>query len=130
MVPPFGDSVLERLVEMSTLNGDAEYRQMLTDRVIAESLVVAGLEREQANYEEIIRSLQTARTQTEGSEPEMERSLIQSRLDEAFDAVVRVVGHVNAIYQELSTYNLNPIDPPLLRDFRIHAPDGALRFRA
>jgi hypothetical protein len=109
MVPPFGDSVLERLVEMSTLNGDAEYRQRLTDRVIAESLVVAGLEREQANYEEIIRSLQTARTQTEGREPEMELSLIQSQLDEAFDAVVRVVGHVNTIYEELSTYNLNPM---------------------
>jgi hypothetical protein len=108
MVPQFGDSVLERLVEMSTLNGDAEYRQMLTDRVIAESLVVAGLEREQANYEEIIRALQTARTAIEGSEFDMERSTIQSGLDETFDAVVSVVGHVNTIYQELSTYNLNP----------------------
>jgi len=108
MVTGLGDSVLERLVEMSSLSSDADYRQMLTDRVIAESLVVARLEREQANYEEVIRSLQEVRTPTENSDDEIKRSTIEARLNEAFDSVAKVVGNANAIYQELSTYNLNP----------------------
>ena len=108
MVPQFDDSVLERLVEMSTMNGDAEYRQMLTDRVIAESLVVARLEREQANYEEVIRALQETRTPQAQSDHEIQQSLVESELESTFDEVVKVVDNVNAIYQELSLYNLNP----------------------
>jgi hypothetical protein len=108
MVPQFGDSVVERLVEMSTLNIDADYRQMLTDRVITESLVVAKLGREQANYEETMRSLQGVRTPTEEGGRDIQRSQLQSGLNEAFDAVTRVIDNANAIYQELSTYNLNP----------------------
>ena len=48
MIPQLGESFLDRLVEMSTMNSDIEYRQRLTDRIIEESVAVAALEREQA----------------------------------------------------------------------------------
>jgi len=108
MVPQFGDSALERLVEMSTMNGDADYRQMLTDRVITASLVVARLEREQSNYEEIIRALLRAGTLEEVNSRNIQESTVQSGLEDTFDKVGKIVERINEIYQDLSTYNLNP----------------------
>jgi len=108
MVTGLGDSVLERLVEMSSLSSDADYRQMLTDRVIAESLVVARLEREQANYEEIIRALLRAGTLEEVNSRNIQESTVQSGLEDTFDKVGKIVERINEIYQDLSTYNLNP----------------------
>ena len=104
IVPQFGDSALELLMDMSVMNNDADYRQRLTDQVITEGLVVAGLEREQANYEEasVSRPIRAALVQQAGVDR------IHSEIDEAFVAVVRVVGDVNTIYEELSAKNLTP----------------------
>ena len=107
-VPQFGDSALKRLMEISAMTDDSDYRQLLTNRVIAEGLVVARLERQQAHYEEVLRHLQYAQAQSGAANPDIEVLRIQSGLEEAFAAVARVVEHMNAIYEELSVKNLNP----------------------
>ena len=108
MMPQLGESFLDRLVEMSTMNSDIEYRQRLTDRIIEESVAMAALEREQAYYEDFSLALQDLGPRSEGANQESELVGIKTRFDGAFDQVVAAVDQVNAIHEELSTQNLNP----------------------
>ena len=108
MMPQLGESFLDRLVEMSTMNSDIEYRQRLTDRIIEESVAVAALEREQAYYEDLSRSVADLGPRSTDAGRESELTIINARFQGAFDQVVVAVDQVNAIYEELSTHNLNP----------------------
>ena len=108
MMPQLGESFLDRLVEMSTLSSDIEYRQQLTDRVINESVAMAALEREQAYYEDFSRALKDLRPRSGRADRESELVSVKARFEGAFDQVVVAVDRVNAIYEELSTQNLNP----------------------
>ena len=107
MMPQLGESFLDRLVEMSTMNSDIEYRQRLTDRIIEESVAVAALEREQAYYEDLSRSV-AGLGRSGGADRESELVSLEAGFEGAFDQVVVAVDQVNAIYEELSTHNLNP----------------------
>ena len=108
MMPQLGESFLDRLVEMSTMNSDIEYRQRLTDRIIEESVAVAALEREQAYYEDLSRSVTDLGTRSGRADRERELVSVEAGFEGAFDQVVVAVDQVNAIYEELSTHNLNP----------------------
>ena len=107
-MPQLGESFLDRLLEMSTMNSDVGYRQRLTDRVIDESIAVAALEREQAYYEDLSRSVADLGSRSTDADRERELTIINARFQGVFDQVVTAVDHVNAIYDELSTQNLNP----------------------
>ena len=104
MMPQLGESFLDRLVEMTRMNSDIEYRQQLTDRVINESVAMAALEREQAYYEDLSRP----RVEPTDAGQESELTIITAKFQGAFDQVATAVDRVNAIYDELSTQNLNP----------------------
>ena len=104
IVPQFGDSALELLMDMSVMNNDADYRQRLTDQVIAEGLVVTGLQRDEASYEEV--SVSRSIRAEPGQQVGVDR--IHSEIEQAFVSVVRVVRDVNTIYEELSAKNLTP----------------------
>ena len=108
LIPQLGESFLDRLVEMSTTNSDVEYRQELTDRVIAESFTMAALEREQGFYEEIGSVLRDLGPSSGDAGRGGSVLSIKSRLEKAFDGVVAVVDQMHAIYEELSAHNLNP----------------------
>ena len=108
MMPQLGESFLDRLLEMSTMNSDVGYRQRLTDRVIDESVAMAALEREQAYYEDLSRSVADLGSRSTDAGREGELTIIKARFEGAFDQVVTAVEQVNAIYDELSTQNLNP----------------------
>ena len=108
MMPQLGESFLDRLLEMSTMNSDVGYRQRLTDRIIQESVAVAALEREQAYYEDLGRSVADLGSRSTDAGRESELTIIRARFQGAFDQVVTAVDQVNAIYDELSTQNLNP----------------------
>ena len=108
MMPQLGESFLDRLVEMSTMNIDIAYRQGLTDRIIDESVAIAALEREQAYYEEFSRALTNLGPRSGRADRESELVSVEVRFERAFDQVVAAVDQVNAIYEELSTHNLNP----------------------
>ena len=108
MMPQLGESFLDRLVEMSTMNSDIEYRQRLTDRIIQESVAVAALEREQAYYEDLSRSVTDLGPRSGRADRERELASVEAGFEGAFDQVVVAVDQVNAIYEELSTHNLNP----------------------
>ena len=108
MMPQLGESFLDRLLEMSTMNSDVGYRQRLTDRIIQEIVAVAALEREQAYYEDLSRSVTDLGPRSGRADRERELVSVEAGFEGAFDQVVAAVDQVNAIYEELSTHNLNP----------------------
>ena len=125
MMPQLGESFLDRLVEISTMNSDIEYRQGLTDRIIEESVAVAALEREQAYYEDLSRSVTELGPSSGGADRERELVSVEASFEGAFDQVVAAVDQVNAIYEELSTHNLNPTTLLYNRDRAVHHAHGA-----
>lgn len=107
MIPQFGESFLDRLIELSTRNNDVQYRQELTDRIIEESLAVTALDREQAYYEDLSRSFRSAGGRAAGSR-RAPVELVDQRLKGAIAEISTAIDHVNAIYDQLSKQNLNP----------------------
>ncbi len=105
LIPQLGESFLQQIVDMSTQNNDAKYRQELTDRVIDEGLQVASNEREKAYYEALNSSL-SGWVKSPGES--VESKALVARLDKSFQAVATSLDDVVAIYDELSSKNLNP----------------------
>lgn len=105
LIPQLGESFLQQIVDMSTQNNDAKYRQELTDRVINEGLQVASNEREMAYYEALDRSLSAW---VKSPEESTESKRLVARLEKSFQAVATSLDEVVAIYDELSSKNLNP----------------------
>ncbi len=105
LIPQLGESFLQQIVDMSTQNNDAKYRQAMTDRVVDEGLQVASYERERAYYEALNSSLTGW---VKSPEESAESKRLVARLDKSFQAVATSLDDVVAIYDELSSKNLNP----------------------
>jgi hypothetical protein len=107
MIPQFGESFLDRIVEMSKLNNDVEYRQELTDRIIEQSLATTSLEKEQAYYEDLSRSVKGFGRAGGGSRQATITEL-NARFNAAVQGILTAIDQVNAIYDAISKLNLNP----------------------
>jgi len=109
LIPQFGESFLDRLVEMSaqTQTSDVQYRQKLTDMVIKENTQVAVLDKELAYYEDLVKSVQGVGSRTGGSSELI--SLIKARSQTAFATISKGADQLVDIYRELSAQNLNPV---------------------
>jgi hypothetical protein len=109
LIPQFGESFIDRLVELSSQNNDVRYRQELTDRMIDAGQVAVGLEKESAYYESLLDSVRRPPTAGAGNAAQAESArLIDSKLDEIYAATMRAVEQANAVYEQLSKHNLNP----------------------
>lgn len=108
LIPQFGESFLDRLVELSTQtqNSDVRYRQQLTDRIIAESERMVALQREAAYYQDLTNAVKGMAARTAGSDALV--TLIRKRSAEAYDAIAVSLDQISSIYKELSVQNLNP----------------------
>jgi hypothetical protein len=108
MIPQFGESFLDRLVELSTQTqtSDVKYRQELTDRVIEESHKVPALDRETGYYENLARAVKGLGSRPSGSDTAV--GVIRARLDDAFNGIAQAVDQLASIYDQLSEHNLNP----------------------
>jgi hypothetical protein len=104
LIPQLGESFLQQVIDMSTQNNDAKYRQGLTDRVIEEGLQVASDERERAYYQDLSRALGAWTKSPESPEG---KDLI-ARLEKAYQVVGNSLDDTVAIYDDLSAQNLNP----------------------
>lgn len=107
LIPQFGESFLDRLVQMSTATqtSEVEYRQELTNQIIQESERLTKLEQEAAYYEDLVRAVGSSSRAGDALET---AALITERSERALEAIGTAVDQTMAIYRELSTQNLNP----------------------
>lgn len=107
LIPQFGESFLDRLVEMSTQTqtSDVLYRQKLTDQIIAEGTHIAQIDKELAYYEDLVQTVRgiTGRSGT----PELV-AFIKKRSQTAFDSISKATDQMRDLYKELSEQNLMP----------------------
>jgi hypothetical protein len=104
-MPQLSESFLQQIIQLSTQRDDIKYRQDLTDRVIKEGLALARIETEKAYYEALARSM--AGWTSSSADSPMTKQL-QARFDKAFQTLSGSVEDVVAIYEEISSKNLNP----------------------
>lgn len=104
--PQLDQSFLDRLMGLSNVREEFEYRRKITDRIITESEVVASRAREAAYYEDLSKELRTSAGRSVGSPDTV--ALIKTRSASAFDEIVQGIEKTALIYKELSALNLNP----------------------
>jgi hypothetical protein len=92
-------------------NSDVQYRQKLTDQIIAAGQARASLQTETAYYEDMLASIRRlpVNAAARGAAPNREAvEAARIRFDEIYKDVVRALEQINSVYEELSSQNLNP----------------------
>ena len=108
VMPQLSESFLDKLQEMSALSqeGELEYRRRLTDRAILETRQAAAFEREMLYYAELAKGLREMRAAADAAAPIV--GSVKTRMVAAFGAVENATNQLTALYEEISTQNLNP----------------------
>jgi hypothetical protein len=107
MIPQFGDSFLDRIIEMATESEDVKFRQDYTERIATASLAGVKLDRELQFYQDMLAAVQEKQATGKGVTPE-NRKIIREQTNEAYKDLVTHTEQINTIYAELSAKNLNP----------------------
>ncbi|WP_316346935.1 hypothetical protein [Desulfuromonas acetoxidans] len=105
-IPQFGDSFLDRLVEMSSQSNDVEFRQKVVDMIVDEGMTVAALDKKAQYYRSLIDAMK--RTQDPTAELKGVLDEIKTRFTEIESDIVTALDNVNEVYRVLSSNNLNP----------------------
>jgi hypothetical protein len=105
LIPQVSETFIDRLIEMSKETKDFEFRQIITNRIVAEGLNSVTLQKETAYYE---RSLNAVRGLAKLSGSGDLVPSIEASLQRALNDVLTAADQVTAIYQALSAQNLNP----------------------
>lgn len=108
VMPQLTESFLDRLEKMSVQaqKGEMEYRRKLTDQALQETRQAATYEKELAYYQGLEKALQGMGDRGGGSSELV--NMVSNRTMKAFETIERTTNQVTAIYQELSSQNLNP----------------------
>ncbi len=101
-MPQFGDSFLDRLIDLTKERNDLEYRQALVDEIKEASLAVLPYEQEMAYYQQLLEQMRDI-----GSSPIPENASVRQAMDRILADVGDSIRDVNAVY-ELMSLNLNP----------------------
>jgi len=108
LIPQFGESFIDRLLELATENSDVEYRQDLTNKIIEAGAVSVTLERDLAYYESLLEAVRRRSPAAGARSAEESAQAIEARLGELYAATLKAIEQGNAFYEQLSTHNLNP----------------------
>lgn len=115
MIPQFGSSFLDSLVQMAQENSDSMFRQDITKKMIDSGLEKINLEFEAKYYQELFDKINSfdfnrgePKTDVEERFAEMATERIAKTQDQVFAGLVQSIDEMNAIYQKLSRDNLNP----------------------
>jgi hypothetical protein len=110
MIPQFGASFLDSLIEMAQENSDMVFRQGITEKVIQAGLSKVEINVDIKYYEELYDRITSEPSNEKGFEVYKKTALerINRIHKEIYDTLMRTIDEVNAIYLDLSRYNLNP----------------------
>ena len=114
MIPQFGESFLDSLVQMAQENSDAMFRQNITKQVIDAGLEKVELEFQSKFYEDmwskISQQLQSGNALTDSEKGFLEVAVkkIDKDQQDIFDGLMQSIMDLNLIYESLSLSSLNP----------------------
>lgn len=110
MIPQFGESFLDRLLEMSNRNNDIQFRQNITERIIKDGLTTVTLDKEVTYYKDLLTDFKgfSGRDPAQSAAATQAAATIKANSEKALNSILESLDQVNAIYQEISAQNLNP----------------------
>ncbi|MCD6525712.1 MAG: hypothetical protein J7K75_01815 [Desulfuromonas sp.] len=106
-IPQFGDSFLDRVVEMSTQGNDAEFRQEITARIVEEGLGIAEIEKEAEYYNSLISAMRNVGDKDTATYDTIV-TMVKTSFSEINQDLIGALDDINAIYTLISKNNLRP----------------------
>lgn len=106
----FGESFLERIMDLASLTGDAVYRQKTTDEIIRYRMEEITAEKELHYYQNTLEALEAAangKASEKASKPEASKEELRAGLKKIRNLLVAETDHISALYEQLSRRNLN-----------------------
>jgi len=111
MIPQFGASFLDSLIEMAQENSDMLFRQEISAKVIQTGLRNVKINTDIKYYEDLYERIYSKHNKDKSgstSYKKAEQERIQRTHKEIYDILMQTIDEVNAIYLDLSKYHLNP----------------------
>ncbi len=115
MIPQFGSSFLDSLVQMAQENSDSKFRQGITEKMIESGLNKVSLEFEGKYYQDLLDKISDLKLKESPDEADQSQKFIPLARDrivktqqQVFESLMQTISEMNGIYKELSKNNLNP----------------------
>ncbi|MGA7876028.1 MAG: hypothetical protein WCA08_10215, partial [Desulfoferrobacter sp.] len=115
MIPQFGSSFLDSLVQMAQENSDFTFRQDITKKMIESGLDKVNLEFEGKYYQDLLDKVSSLELKVSPDEADPTQKFIPLAKDriiktqeQVFESLMQTISEINSIYKELSKNNLNP----------------------
>lgn len=114
MIPQFGESFLDSLVQMAQENSDAMFRQTITKNVIDVGLEKVELEFQARFYEDMWTKInlqingEQAKSDNDAAFLTLAAERIEKTQQEIFDGLMNSIQDLNLLYDSLSRSSLNP----------------------
>ncbi len=114
MIPQFGESFLDSLVQMAQENSDAMFRQTITKNVIDVGLEKVELEFQARFYEDMWTKInlqingEQAKSDNDAAFLTLAAERIEKTQQEIFDGLMNSIKDLNLLYDSLSRSSLNP----------------------
>ncbi len=110
MIPQFGASFLDSLIGMTQENSDMVFRQEITEKVIQAGLSKVDILNEIKYYKDLYDRITSEPTDENGFGDYKKIALarIHRIHQEIYHSLMQTIDEINAIYLNLSKYNLNP----------------------
>ena len=114
MIPQFGESFLDSLVQMAQENSDAMFRQTITKNVIDVGLEKVELEFQARFYEDMWTKInlqingEQAKSDNDAAFLTRAAERIEKTQQEIFDGLMNSIKDLNLLYDSLSRSSLNP----------------------
>ena len=115
MIPQFGSSFLDSLVQMAQENSDSTFRQGITEKMIESGLNKVSLEFEGKYYQDLLDKISDLKLKESPDEADQSQKFIPLARDrivktqqQVFESLMQTISEMNGIYKELSKNNLNP----------------------
>jgi len=69
MIPQFGDSFLDRIIELAGRNDDVKFRQQFAERMSQEALKEVEIDKDLSLYQDMLKALEGQSTSTRPASP-------------------------------------------------------------
>jgi len=136
MIPQFGGSFLESLIQLGQEHSDAQFRQKITNDAIEAGIKKVEIEFQESYYNEIMSEMVVI--ERTGGLPEFRKAAIekfQTTFEDIYKQLMNSIDQLNSIYLALSKYNLEPasllytvLNPVTVQTFRAISPKRLLIF--
>jgi len=110
MIPQFGASFLDSLIQLGQENSDAQFRQKITNNAIEVGLKQVKIEFQEKYYKQIVKEMADFQN-AKNTAPEFREAAIEkvrTTFDSVYKQIVDSINQLNSIYLALSKYNLQP----------------------